>query len=299
MKICIIPNTLTSALGVIAQNLLKYWTDKEDQLAIVPFDQFKELKPNSFDIYFPIYYIDAQRLVEMGYEKCRIVTGIHSHYLWDGGRTTPNFDPEPPSSLIHNLKGFKGVNVVSKRLKNIFSPHLPVTHTRCGYNSEIFKAFNKYKERDRLQIGWVGNSHKDCKGYNDFIIPIIEQLPKSNFEFKPCDIKNHYIPHDLMASYYQSIDLVLVAAQGEGQPMPIIEAAAMGIPTLSTNVGIVPEILSPSFILKRDINTFVSRIKSLTEYQIEEEGRRLTNIAKFWTWESNIQTWVDFVKKNN
>lgn len=60
------------------------------------------------------------------------------------------------------------------------------------------------------------------------------------------DIKVNILPLDKIASLYQIIDLCLITSRYEGGPRAVLEAAALRIPVLSTQVGLAIDVLHPS-----------------------------------------------------
>lgn len=123
------------------------------------------------------------------------------------------------------------------------------------YNSDIFKPINLEKydinniNNRELVIGWVGNSQRkvdgiDLKGLHTIIKPAIKELQDEGYNIKEqyADRMEKWRSSDEMFDYYGDIDICLCTSIHEGTPLPILEAMACGVPIISTNVGIVPEI---------------------------------------------------------
>ena len=74
-------------------------------------------------------------------------------------------------------------------------------------------------------------------------------------------------PQEEMPKFYNSLNLYVCASKTEGTPLTVIEAMAMGIPVISTNVGVVEEALGEngkSYILKeRSKDALKERIKNI------------------------------------
>lgn len=305
MRILLIPNTKTSALGVIATYIKRNWDHKYCPARVdIEITQKVDYRlTKMYDILLPMYFLDAYQIEKIANRK-KIITGMHSHYIWDNGQTTPNQDVDPPADLIKKLKKFKGMNVVSKRLYNIFSKQMDVTYTRCGYDPDIYYP-EKKADSEKIVIGWVGNSdpnyHKNGKGFSDFIAPLTKLLDSNKFEFKFADLNKEVIPQQKMRNYYNSIDVLLVAAREEGQPMPPVEAAGCAVPTISTNVGIIPELIKngeSGFIVDRNLNSFINILNNITKEELSKMGQQALIQAEEWKWRKVIHQWIDFIRGN-
>jgi len=305
-SILILVNCPSSALGIIGSDLKKFWNHdyRKARIDIDITASLSRQRANKYDILFPLYYIDAQQ-VEKFCDVDRIVTGIHSHYLWDGGQTRPDHDIEPPDELIDALRRYRRVNVVSKRLFHLFEPKINVMYTRCGYDPEIFFPDESQKRgtESRIVVGWVGNSspkyHGGGKGFSDFIEPIRNILDVEQFVFSFANSRERQQDRYQMRDYYRNINVLLVTSREEGQPMPPVEAAGCAVPTVATNVGIIPELVEDGlsgYIVKRDVTEFVKCLNSSSKERLAEMGCHcLFTARREWTWNTVIHRWMDFM----
>ena len=104
------------------------------------------------------------------------------------------------------------------------------------------------KDRE-IVIGWVGNGDRkfngvDLKGLHAIIEPVMEDLKKEGYNIREdfADRNVVWRTAEEMPEYYSNIDICLCTSIHEGTPRPVLEAMCSGIPVISTNVGIVPEI---------------------------------------------------------
>ncbi|MDR7868439.1 MAG: glycosyltransferase family 4 protein [Sporomusaceae bacterium] len=195
-----------------------------------------------------------------------------------------------------------GYYVSSKRLFEIYS-HIdgypkPSAVLEDGIDLSLFYPVNLQRFRGaescKILIGWTGHSRwgglaapsEDFKGVNTILQPAIRQLVKEGLpvELLMADRAEKLIPHREMVNYYAKIDLYVCASKIEGTPNPVLEAMACGVPVISTDVGIVPQVFGPKqseFILKersvsclkQAIRQFISRpelFKVLSQENLEQ-----------------------------
>lgn len=206
--------------------------------------------------------------------------------------------------------------VSSERLFQIYS-RLPSYSKPFGViedGVDLSKFFPAHTERlwdhDRpLVVGWVGNSkwgHNidgiDHKGLNDIIKPAIRQLQKEGYRIKGrfADRNVKLIPHSEMVNYYNAIDIYLCASDAEGTPNPILEAMACGLPVITTDVGIVPQLFGPEqkkFILNvRSVQALKEALIILIknpEQRVQLSNENLKQIQG-WTREAESKKWDVF-----
>jgi glycosyltransferase involved in cell wall biosynthesis len=73
------------------------------------------------------------------------------------------------------------------------------------------------------------------------------------------DIKVNVLPRARVAELYHALDLCLVTSRWEGGPYSPLEAAASGIPVLSTHVGIAEDLLEPDSLFE-NLGEAVARV---------------------------------------
>jgi predicted nucleic acid-binding Zn-ribbon protein len=105
-----------------------------------------------------------------------------------------------------------------------------------------------------------------------------------------------------MNDYYNSIDIYVCASDNEGSPDPVLESMACGVPVISTDVGIVPEVfgkLQQNYILpERTIEQLKIKLRELAaNYQIrgglsQENLKSISNRS----WEKQSVKWDTFFK---
>jgi glycosyltransferase involved in cell wall biosynthesis len=173
-----------------------------------------------------------------------------------------------------------GYSVSSEKLSRIYLSAYgisPTVETRDGVDLEIFRPANpgRVPNGDRpLVVGWVGNSEwnkeagNDPKGLETIVRPAIALLMDEGLQVVGdfADRKERWRQRHEMPEYYHGIDVLVCAATTEGTPNPVLEAMACGVPIISTDVGIVPEVLGEKqheFIIPRDVSLLADAIRRL------------------------------------
>lgn len=188
-----------------------------------------------------------------------------------------------------------------------------------GANTKLFKPQNLERfddmENRKIVVGWSGNSKwgktdgqkdEDIKGVDTILNPAIEQLKAEgyNIELKLADRNVKYIPIEEMKDFYNSIDIYICASKEEGGPNTVLESMCCGIPIISTNVGVVQEVLGKKqsdFILNdRTIEGFKEKIKYLIknkEMFKELSDENLEEIEKY-SYDIIAKQFKEFFEKN-
>jgi MoaA/NifB/PqqE/SkfB family radical SAM enzyme/GT2 family glycosyltransferase len=175
-----------------------------------------------------------------------------------------------------------------------------------GVDLDLFRPknlerFSAVRERE-LVLGWVGNSAwastlGDFKGVHSILIPAVDDLRAEGVPVRLdiVDRQKQHIWYEEMPEYYATIDVYVCTSQIEGTPNPVLEAMACGVPVISTDVGIVPEVfgtLQRQFILrKRSVEVLkdaIRRLVSEPELLLRLSEENLSQIQN-WSWVERVK----------
>lgn len=319
-KIALVIDTDNWAFGNIARQLQRYLSEQFD-FVIIPMDLIDNIDhifmmTEDCDIvhffwrehltlvgtpYYRGYVENLGIPYELFHERYiatrKISTSVYDHLLLDEGELADR------SYIFNNI--IVGYTVGSKKLSNIYSkvknyPE-PTEVIEDGVDLTRFKPLNIDRLRSvsqrELIIGWVGNSKwaaeiEDFKGVNTILRPAIEQLQQQGFSVRGlfADRQDQFIPHEEMPNYYTKIDVYVCTSKIEGTPNPVLEAMACGVPIISTDVGIVPQVfgeLQKEFILpQRSVEALKDSIVKLIENPelLVKLSRENIDAINEWDW---------------
>lgn len=330
IKIALIIDTYNWAFGNISRQLQSHLSD-EFSFVIIPMDvidnidQVFLLAKDCQIIHFfwrehlqligtPYYrsYIEEMGQAYAAFEERFIHSKILSTSVYDHLLLDPEALEERKALYTDIIAGY---TVGSKKLNAIYEnvpgyPR-PTAIVEDGVDLGLFTPqnigrFQDISQRD-LVIGWVGNSKwaaelEDFKGVNTILKPAIEKLQSKGERVVSffADRQERFIPHDEMQNYYKDIDVLVCTSKIEGTPNPVLEAMACGVPVISTDVGVVPQvfgILQKEFILKeRSIDCLCDAIERLRRHpellpQLSEEN--LKSIQD-WDWSKQARKFGDY-----
>ena len=208
--------------------------------------------------------------------------------------------------------------VSSNRLDKIYRdlPSYPPPAATLPDGVDLVKFYPKNLERlaragrDRpLVVGWSGNSKwsfevTDFKGFHTVLKPAIEDLQR-----RGVSVVGHYadrqvrmIPLDEMVDYYASIDVYVCTSLIEGTPNGILEAMACGVPVVTTDVGVVPDVFGAKqrdyIVADRSPQQFAAALESLVtkpEKLSELSAENLDSI-KSWDWQVRAEEFRPFFR---
>lgn len=207
--------------------------------------------------------------------------------------------------------------VTSKKLFDIYNKFekKPSMIINDGVDLERYKPVNleRFDNINNVIIGWVGNSKfkdydgdEDMKGVESIIKPAVSELIEEGYkvELKLADRNINVMTQEQMPSFYNSIDIYVCASKTEGTPLTILEAMAMGVPVISTDVGIVSEVLgdkAKKYILKqRNKECLKDSIKQLIQNkeQFKEISKENIIRVKSNDWKNICLKYDEFFKNN-
>jgi FkbM family methyltransferase len=194
--------------------------------------------------------------------------------------------------IIRVIRYFaSGVFVNSMLLYREFSQffEVPVFYTPNGVDTEFFTpAFGRPSNR-KLRVGWAGSikNHGGTRGYHDLILPAISSA--EGVELAVAAREDKWRNKDEMLEFYRSIDVYICASAAEGTPNPCLEAAACGVPLLTTRVGNMPELIENGkngLFIERDVNDIKNKVIQLRDnpaLRLKMSSEILKSI-RAWDW---------------
>ena len=244
------------------------------------------------------------RAFEESISSCKIITCVSGHTFL------------APEDIEERVALFEtkcdSYYTLSKKLFDIYSNieeyRDPWGYIGDGVDLGVFEPANldRFVTRNRKEflVGWVGNSDcwkghgwEDLKGVHTVLNPAIDELVKDGHQIKRryADKADRQLPHEEMPFYYSSIDVYVCASEVEGTPNPVLEAMACGVPVISTDVGIVPEVFGDKqkeFILKeRCKDELKEKLVTLIENpeMLEVLSRENLKQIQTWDWKNKCQ----------
>ena len=209
---------------------------------------------------------------------------------------------------------FDGYSASSVKLRDIYRDRYgagPTNVIQDGVDTELFTMWDQNRfdsdQEKRMVVGWVGNSTWnlnesgiDSKGFNTIVKPVISELEECGYPISGlfADKNIMWIPREEMPAYYNSIDILVCASQIEGTPNPILEAMACGVPVITTNVGVVNEVLGPKqsryIIDARNAETLKKHLIHLCENREELAELSAENLRSIesHTWQDKMTSWL-------
>jgi len=237
--------------------------------------------------------------------SCGFTTSVYDHLFCDA------------DGVRERRAGFAladGYTVSSERLRAIYAtqPDLPAPDAVIsdGVDTDRFSPRQAERAADApFALGWVGNSAwgkqsggYDVKGFTRLFEPMMRFLAASGHavEAKVADPQVRRISFEEMPDFYRQLDIFVCTSSIEGTPNPVLEAMACGIPVVSTDVGIVPEVfgdLQKRFIVDDpDPVKFADAVAELLRNKSLRAaiGRENRQQASNWSWEHKTAAWWPF-----
>lgn len=248
--------------------------DRADLVVVYYWLQFEALK-------------DLARAFERNSHK--LVLGICSHWELEGSRREPGF------AILRAYARAVFVNNLFLYREYQASFDVPVFYAPNGVDTNFFHARPREEPASLLRVGWAGSLTSfdpGYKGYYDLIVPAVNALP--GVELISAAREERRRSPEEMRDFYQSLDIYICASRAEGTPNPCLEAAACGVPLLTTRVGNMPELVLHgvnSLFIEPDTHDIICKLRSLRDSPTLRSflGRRLSVDIQSWDWSIRAQ----------
>lgn len=304
-KVLILPDRPHWALDKNADDLIKY----NNSNIILEKMYFADFMPNAhklvkeYDIVYPIYIGNFFDMLKAKVDVSNVVTGIRSYHRWDKGKTMPpGYSTNPSKKIIKQLKKALLVNTNCKKLWYVFSSYLKVVHTKYACDLNSFYPEKKQKNKN-LVVGWCGSlkNHGKKRGFYEFIEPACNSVEGIELKLQTAE-NNLTTNNDDLRNFYNSIDVYICASRTESGPRPVLEAAACGVASISSDVGIVPELIENNYngvIVERNLDKYIKALayaKSNKQKFIEMGKNARKTMENDFNWDKLIVQWLDFFR---
>ena len=243
MKILLIADRPGWAYDTLAQSIKKHSIYPSIEIQYI---SDLRLNPDSanlsdFDVVFFFLWYDAMRygMKIKGFDFRKTCVGIHSISSWKNRGLNEN-----QTSLICNQ--FAACGYISQEIGGLLDPKNGF-YTPNGVERVIFFPSEYPEFNQELRLMWVGNPgrahHGENKAFFHLVKPVIEEYSDRGVKLLVATHEQK-IDHSEMGKFYRANHVLICASLFEGGPLPVIESLACGRPVVSTNVGIVPEVIT-------------------------------------------------------
>lgn len=170
-----------------------------------------------------------------------------------------------------------------------------------GVDGDTFRPIVPIKKRP-VKVLWVGSEgHRVVKGYDDYVLPMIDKLKANGIEVDARLTNSHKAPmtHSEMADWYNTGSIYLVTSKTEGTPNPALEAASCGCVIVSTKVGNMPELIKNGingYLCERNMDDLYNAILKAADNRVKL-GDRMLNDIEDWHWVNRSKVYYDLFRK--
>lgn len=242
-------------------------------------------------VYFWLQVQDLSHVLEaLRKRRDRLVMGICSHHELDGAWRSPGL------ATLAELA--RAVFVNNRLLLEEFRPLLsqPVYYTPNGVDTGFFRPAMPQNPPSPpppvrpLRVGWAGsltNHGPTHRGVHEFIAPAVAAVEGAELRLAAREEK--WRNREEMLDFYRSLDVYVCASRTDGTPNPCLEAAACGLPVVTTRVGNMPEFIRDGengFFVERDAADIAAKLRRLRDDPglRERLGRAARATAEQWDW---------------
>ena len=179
------------------------------------------------------------------------------------------------------------LTVLCRKLQTELRPYREAFLVSQGVETDVMRNFAK--RAGALKLGFVGNIRSPRKGVQDILVPAAREydlrMATGNLSLTE------------LVEFYNGIDVICVSSSVEGGPLALLEGMACGCFPVTTDVGIVPELVENGvngLIVERNVDAFREAFRWCAEHLdfVREAGRQNAElIARTRSWKATIPSW--------
>jgi glycosyltransferase involved in cell wall biosynthesis len=239
------------------------------------------------DLVLVYYWLQIDHLPRLArvFEQVRdrLVVGACSAYELDGVWRGPGL------SLLSRLPRAVFANnlALARQLQTRLGR--AIFYTPNGVDTSVFRPAPA-TPAGPLRVGWAGsltNQTAAHRGVHEFIGPAVARVAGAELCLAAREERLRGVEE--MRAFYQSLHVYVCASRSEGTPNPCLEAAACGVPLVTTAVGNMPEFVRDGingFVVARDVEAIAAALRRLRDDPAlrERMGRAARAAAEAWDW---------------
>ena len=221
----------------------------------------------------------------------KLLIGVCGHVGLEGERCKPGL------ATLRKLP--RGVFVINMflycELQSLLG--LPVVYTPMGVDTAFYHPPPTMRVAPGLRVGWAGslsNHGPKQRGFYDLIVPAVRSVEGAQLVTAIREQK--WRGPEEMRDFYHSLDVYVCASRSEGTPNPCLEAAACGVPVVTTRVGNMPELIEHGvngFFVERDVAIIAARLTLLRDSpELRTRlGRSMLSSIQAWDWKHRAENY--------
>lgn len=158
-----------------------------------------------------------------------------------------------------------------------------------GVDCDLFSPGPCPEHKDFI-IGWAGRQKKKVTNIKrlDQLARTVESIPGARLDLRIFDKR---VPHESMPEFYRGLDCYCCVSMNEGHSNTVSEAAACGVPVISTPSGTASELLADGgILLKEDLSdlreALMSIMASTPEHRADAGTRLRQYVVENWDWKN-------------
>lgn len=218
-------------------------------------------------------------------------------------------------SEIEGIRGEEGIATLREWARCVFALNLQlyntcqsvleaeVFYTPGGVDTNFYQPATEKRPAGAMRVGWAGsltNHGPDHRGYHDLIVPAVALL--ADVELVSAAREDVWRGPEDMREFYRSLDVYVCASRDEGSPNTCLEAAACGIPLVTTRVGNMPELVRTGvngFLVERSVGNIASKLVLLRDDLKLRTllGRNIHEDIQAWDWSFRSEAYQETFEK--